>query len=142
MKLTINELMVKQVSIIAISQIKLPAHPTASRFDRALRNVASLTSQSVQDMQALYKNQGVLSEDGKMYLPPTEPEALAVFQAAQKEIQDRVVEIEFHPVHESELGNAPIEPAHLTALRGYMILGDDAEMPAPTPLKLVPATDA
>lgn len=136
MKMTVNELIILQVSIIAVSQIKLPAHPTASRFDRALRNVATVTADSVRDMQALYKERGIIDEESKMYMPPTDPDELATFMIAQTEIQNRIVEIEFHPVHESELGSSPIEPAHITALRGYMILSDDAEVSVPT-LKLV-----
>ena len=37
------------------------------------------------------------------------------------EIRNREVEIDWHPVDEAELGAAMIEPAHITALRGYMI---------------------
>ena len=121
MKMTINELMTLQVSIIAMSQTKIPAYPAGSRFDRALRDVSSITAPAIADMQKLYRESGVLGEDGKQFVPPTEPEASAAFEAAQIEIRNREVEIDWHPVDEAELGAAMIEPAHITALRGYMI---------------------
>jgi len=169
MKLTINQLMTLQPALIAVSQIKLPAYPTASRFDRALRDMAKATA----PLQELYHTKGVLHPNAGMYMPPTDTEARAAlevaraaldespessaafeaaavianaatdrvvdFQVAWAEISNREVEIDFHPVHESELGSASIEPIHLSALRGFMILRDEAV--TPVPLKLVPANE-
>jgi hypothetical protein len=137
MKLTMNQLMQMQVSLVALSQIKLPAK-VAYRVGRDLDKVGSHGKQAIGDMQKLYRETGVISEDGTQYLPPTDPEAAAVFQAAWSEIQNREVEIEFLTISLAELGDAVIEPAHLMALEGVIVVDDDA---APA-LRLVPAPAA
>lgn len=123
-KFTMNQLMTMQVSLVALSQIKLPAHPAAYRVGRALDAIAQATQQPIAAMQALYRERGVLNEDGTQYAPPTDPEALAAFQAAWTEIQNREIEVELHPISVSDLGNGAIEPAHLMTLREVMILDD------------------
>jgi len=132
-KFTMNQLMTIQVSLVALSQIKLPAHPAAYRVGRALDAIASATKQAIADMQALYQKHGVLMSEGTQYTPPTDPEALTVFQSAWTEIQNREIEVELRPIRVSDLGNGQIEPAHLMALDGVMILDDShlTLMPAP-----------
>ena len=124
MKLTMNQLMTMQVSLVALSQIKLPAHPAAYRVGRALDAIASASEQAIADMSALYREKGVLNAEGTQYAPPTDPEALAAFQAAWTEIQNREIEIELHPIRVSDLGDGAIEPVHLMALNGVMIVDD------------------
>jgi hypothetical protein len=133
MKFKMNQLMTIQVSLIALSQIKLPAHPVAYRIGRALDKIASATKQHTSDMHALYQSKGILNAEGTQYAPPTDPDELVAFQAAWTEIQNREVEIEFHPIRVSDLGDGLIEPAHLMTLMGSVIADD-------THLALVPPT--
>lgn len=134
MKLTMNQLMTMQVSLVALSQIKLPAHPAAYRVGRALDAIASATQQPIAAMQALYREKGVLNAEGTQYAPPTDPVALAEFQAAWTEIQNREIEIELRPIRVSDLATAgAIEPAHLMALNGTMIVDDSHLSLVPTP---------
>jgi hypothetical protein len=125
-KFTMNQLMTMQVSLVALSQIKLPAHPAAYRVGRALDAIASATKQPIAAMQALYRDKGVLNAEGTQYAPPTDPEALVAFQAAWTDIQNREIEVELHPINVSDLGAGVIEPVHLMALKDVMIL-DDAD---------------
>ena len=134
-KFTMNQLMTMQVSLVALSQIKLPAYPAAYRIGRALDKIASASKQPIADMQSLYQTHGKLNAEGTQYAPPTDPEALATFQAAWTEIQNREIEIELRPIRVSDLGDGLIEPSHLMALDGVMIL-DDSHLTVvePTPV--------
>lgn len=134
MKLTMNQLMQMQVSLVALSQIKLPAYPAAYRVGRALDAIAVASMQAVADMSALYRKKGVLNAEGTQYAPPTDPEELAAFQAAWTAIQNAEVEVELHPIRTSDLGAGMIEPVHLMALNGVMIVDDSHLSLVPAPV--------
>jgi hypothetical protein len=137
MKLSINKLMQLQVSLIALSQTKLLVK-AAYRIGRALDKTASAGKQAMMDLQALYREHGTLNAEGTQYAPPTDPEAMAAFQAAWDAVQNSEVEIEFLTVTLEDLGEAVIEPAHLMALEGIVLVTEDAPVSG---LRLVPPSE-
>lgn len=138
MKLTTNQLINIQASLIAVAQVKVPSK-VAYIIKRALDKSTPISTASVGELQALYRTYGVLNEEKTQYIPPTDPVAMTEFQVAWDNVQQRVIEIDFMQIPVSALGDSLIEACHLQVLCGVIFSEEEAPKAG---LKLVGGTDA
>ena len=138
MKLTTSQLLTIQASLIAVAQAKVPSK-VAYIIKRALDKSTPVSTSAVGELQALYRTYGVLNEEKTQYTPPTDPVAMAEFQVAWDNVQQRVIEIDFMQIPVAELGEANIEACHLQVLCGVIFSEEEAPK---TGLKLVGGKDA
>lgn len=115
------DLLRMQQSLTALANTKLPIKP-AYRIAKALGQIEPVLKDLNVKQHELYKQFGDLNEDKTQYVvPETRKEE---FNAAMAALTEEPVSLELLKTNISEFGSVLIEPVHIMALDGFVLVDD------------------